>query len=345
MTDTAVAIREPDSAISVIRRELEARETDLLAVLPAGMTADRFIRVSLLAVSKNKDLLRCTPGSIIRSIIEAAEIGLEPTGSLNRAWLIGYKDKDSGREEAQLMIGYQGYADLMRDSGKVTRITAEVVYEGDTFRVVKGSEEPRIIHTPRYKTEDPTKIIYAYAVAWFADGESQFEVMTRAQVEMIRAKSRQRNGPTWTQSWAQMARKTAVRRLANYVPLSARAATAIEKDDEREYGQTDPVAANSRTVEVRERIQRTRSVAQRPTDASGAPATVQVDDDVTISASAAQRTPAAAVEAADGEPVCGSMSDPQLGDVETCVLPPDHLTVERSPQRHQSALGSVWPVS
>ena len=90
MTDTtgsAVAVREPDRALTVIREELEARESDLLAVLPAGMTPDRFIRVSLLAVSKNKDLLRCTPGSIIRSIIEAAEIGLEPTGSLNRAWL------------------------------------------------------------------------------------------------------------------------------------------------------------------------------------------------------------------------------------------------------------------
>ena len=58
------------------------------------MDIERFKRVALLAVSKNPDLLACSPSSIIRSIIEAAEIGLEPTGSLNRAWLVPFKDKD-----------------------------------------------------------------------------------------------------------------------------------------------------------------------------------------------------------------------------------------------------------
>ncbi len=145
MTENALVVKE-ERSIELIKTELEKRETDLLAVLPPGMDAQRFMRVSLLAISKNPALLRCTPGSIIRSVVEAAEIGLEPTGSLNRAWLVPYENKDTKKQEAQLMIGYQGYADLMRDSGKVTRVVAEVVYDGDHFKVVKGTDEPRIEH-------------------------------------------------------------------------------------------------------------------------------------------------------------------------------------------------------
>ncbi len=355
---TAVAIREPDKAIIVIRDELEKREEDLLKVLPPGMDAQRFIRVSLLAVSKNPEILACTPGSIIRAIIEAAEIGLEPTGSLNRAWLVGYKDKDKPRPEATLMIGYQGYADLMRDSGKITRITTEVVYDGDYFKVVKGTETPRIEHEPAFASEDVSKITYAYAIAWFGDGGYQSEVMSRAQIEAIRAKSRQRNGPTWTQSWPQMARKTTIRRLANYVPLSSRAQEAIARDDEREYGSAAPTVTVSRTAEVRDRLLNRGKVvvsdeeaaqdaptAERPTwakSAPGGPETAEVAPDATgaPAESAGQQTEGSDTVA---QVVCGALSDPKLGEVETCVRPPGHLAVEGAIQSHQSAAASVWP--
>lgn len=331
-TDSAVIVAEP-RAIEVLKTELAAREGDLLAVLPPGMDVQRFMRVSLLAVSKNPDLLKCTPGSIIRSIVEAAEIGLEPTGSLNRAWLIPFKDKDKPKPEAQLMIGYQGYADLMRDSGKVKRVTAEVVYEGDHFKVVKGTADPHIEHEPAYKTEDPTKITYVYAVAFFGDGEQQFEVMTRDQVEAIRAKSRQRNGPTWTQSWPQMARKTLIRRLANYVPLTARAVEAIARDDEREYGQPAALPAISRTSEVRDKVLKR---SQPVKSDRGAPEGQEVAEVSTSPESAAQQTD----DAVEGEvrevsAVCKVVSP--FGGGSFCDQPLNHEGV------HKSGSDETWP--
>jgi recombination protein RecT len=338
---TAVAVVEQPKAIALIRDELEKREGDLLAVLPPSMDLQRFMRVSLLAVSKNPDILKCTPGSIIRSIVEAAEVGLEPTGSLNRAWLVPFKDKDKPKPEAQLMIGYQGYADLMRDSGRVTRVTAEIVYDGDLFKVVKGSEEPRIEHEPAYQTEDPTKITYVYAVAWFADGTSQFEVLTRAQVEAIRAKSRQRNGPTWTQNWAQMARKTAIRRLANYVPLSARASAAIARDDEREYGTPSVSIAESRTATVRERIRARKAASEAP---GAAEAPEPTDTPVPDGPGPQQPETDQSGDEAQVREICGATSDPALGAVEACVLPAGHLDENGAAQRHQAESGSIWPV-
>ena len=333
MTDTAVAVRSAEPrAITVITEELEKRESDLLAVLPPGMDAQRFMRVSLLAISKNPDLLKCSPGSVIRSIIEAAEIGLEPTGSLNRAWLIPFKDKDKPKPEAQLMIGYQGYADLMRDSGKVKRVTAEVVYEGDHFKVVKGSDEPHIEHEPKYLTEDPTKIEYVYAVAFFGDGEQQFEVMTRQQVEGIRAKSRSRNGPTWTQSWPQMARKTAIRRLANYVPLTARAVEAIARDDEREYGQPTATIAESRTAQVRDRLLNRGKEPEPALETTETPVEGEVTEAPVPEASAAGQGKTADVGA-----VCKVVSP--FGEGSFCDQPLGHEGV------HKAGGDETWPRS
>lgn len=337
---SAVAVVEQPRAIALIKEELEKREHDLLAVLPPGMDPKRFARVSLLAVAKNPDLLSCTPGSIIRSVIEAAEVGLEPTGMLNRAWLVPFKNEDSGKKEAQLMIGYQGYADLMRDGDSRRRVVAEVVYEGDHFKVIKGTEEPRIEHEPAFQTEDPAKITYAYAIIFYPDGTNQFEVMTRQQVELIRAKSRQRNGPTWTQNWAQMARKTALRRLSNYTPLTARAIEAIARDDEREFGGAAPSTGHSRTAEVRDRILGRNRPAEPAQDAPGAAEQAAVDDDATSAPSASADQQTDGQDAAEGEAreVCGAAGT-EVAEGEVCNLPPGH-----EGRVHKSANAS-WPVA
>jgi recombination protein RecT len=336
-------VTKVENRIESVKAALDLRAEDIQAVLPPGMDARRFTRVSLLAISKNPDLLECTPTSIIRSIVEAAEIGLEPTGSLNRAWLVPFRENASAPKEAQLMIGYQGYADLMRDSGKIGQVWAEAVFQGDVFKVVKGSE-PRIIHEPKYETEDPTKVTHVYAIAVFKDGTQHFEVMTRTQVELIRAKSRQKNGPTWTQNWIQMARKTAVRRLQNYVPLSARAIEAIARDDEREFGDLNaPImaSASSATSKVKDRLKNRRgaqpeTVKSQPTS-SKEPTEVEGTAVVVSDDSAGGQT-----DAAD-EKLCNAGSDPKLGDVETCVLEPGHVGADNKPSPHKAASGAVFP--
>ena len=330
-TDTRVARRE---GLDLVKHELELRVDDIRKVLPPSMNVDRFTRVSLIAIAKNPDLLKCTPKSLITSIIEAAEVGLEPTGSLNRAWLVPFRKNQQSPQEAQLMIGYQGYADLMRLGDDRRRVVMEVVYEGDHFKVVKGTETPRIEHEPAYLTEDPTKITHAYAILFYPDGTNQFEVMTRSQIELVRAKSRQRNGPAWTEGYAQMCRKSAGRRLSNYVPLTAEAAAAIARDDEREFGQpAEPMP--SRTAEVRSAVtERIRSRGQATAAAEAPQDENTTDGDFTPVDSATEQTNAA---------VCGASSDPKLGDVETCVLEAGHKGKDEKPSPHKGKSGAVWP--
>jgi recombination protein RecT len=332
-----------------IEAELVRLAPDIAATLPNNMSRARFQVVVLQALSRNPELLDCEASSVILSVLEAAQLGLEPTGSLSRAWLIPFKEKGSVRPKAQLMIGVRGYEDLARRSGEIADVWSRVVYEGDQFEVIYGTED-RIVHVPKLETIDPTKITHVYAVAKFSDGRVRFEVMTKADIDRIRARARGSNFGPWVTDYAEMSRKTCVRRLIKTLPLTVEAITAVERDEEREFGQPAALPAVSRTAEVRQLVlnrgKEPVSDEQAASEAPGAPETVEVAPDATPTASATQQTGAVEPEPVaqgDGQPVCGATSDPKLGAVETCVLEPEHLAVKGSAQRHQSAAGSVWP--
>ncbi len=322
----AVAVHQEVGIVRAVEASLWQREEAIRAILPDSMDLKRFVKTAMIALSKNPDLQRCTQESIVRSVIEAAEAGLEPTGMLSRAWLVPYNNK--GVNEAQLQIGYQGLIDLARRSGEVSKIIARVVYEGDHFRVVQGSEE-RVEHEPAFATEDPLKITHVYAVVTYRSGDTQHEVMTKAQVDMVRSRAKAKNADAWTNHYPEMARKTVVHRLAKYLPLTPEAVEAIAKDDEREFG-TPTVAqvTGGRPSSLRE------SIKAQAEEIEGT--AVEVTDVPVVSAD----------ELTEPEPQptkCGALSDPALGEIEECNLTPGHLEVKGSQRRHRAPSGSVWP--
>ena len=67
-----------------------------------------------------------------------------------------------------------------------------------------------------------------YAVAFFNDGSTQFEVMVKAEVEAIRKRSRAYGSGPWVSDFEEMAKKTVVRRLSKYLPQSPEMARALE---------------------------------------------------------------------------------------------------------------------
>ncbi|HUW17348.1 MAG TPA: recombinase RecT [Actinomycetes bacterium] len=259
MNTTAVATRPRDKS-AVIEAELTRLAPKIMAQLPNGMSAERFQTVTLQAVAKNPDLLDCTPSSVILAVLEAASVGLEPTGVLGQAYLVPYKDK------AQLQIGYNGYRTLARRSGEISSIEARVVYEGDRFEVHYGTEQ-RIVHDPTFQN-DPGKITHAYCVSRLKDGTIMFDVMTRTEIDGIRARSKSANRGPWVTDYAEMARKTVIRRHVKALPMTVEAAHLIDRDDEAEFGRPEPAAAVSRTATVREALAARNEPAQ---DAPGAP--------------------------------------------------------------------------
>ncbi len=68
-------------------------------------------------------------------------------------------------------------------------------------------------------------------MAKLKDGGTQFEVMSRAEVDAIRARSKAgRSGP-WVTDYQAMAQKTVIRRLFKYLPVSIEMQQAIGIDE------------------------------------------------------------------------------------------------------------------
>ncbi len=160
------------------------------------------------------------------------------------------------------------------------------------------------------------------------DGSSQHEVMSKAQVDMVRSRAKGKNADAWTLHYPEQGRKTVVRRLSKYMPLTVEAVEAIAKDDEREFGvPTVAAVIGARAASLKD------SIRTQAEEIEGAAVEVPV-------ASADQPTDAA-IETTPER--CGSLSDPALGEIEQCGLAPDHLGVKGSQRRHRAPSGSIWP--
>lgn len=198
----------------------------LAMALPRHVNAERFARVAITEVRRNPDLAKCDPASFMSCLVQSAQLGLEIGSGLGHAYMIPFHNNKSGKSDATLVIGYRGLLDLIRRSGLVKSVSAHVVYLGDIFDFQFGSDE-FIKHKPQGDS-NPTNITHAYAIAEFKDGARQLEVMTRSEIDRVRDGGRK--NPVWDKHYGEMARKTALRRLSKYMPLSPELADAITVD-------------------------------------------------------------------------------------------------------------------
>ena len=208
----------------------EANKGALLAVLPQHMTPDRMLKTALGAIRTTPALKDCTVASLFGALVQAASLGLEPNTVLGHAYLVPFYNGRESRRDVQLIVGYRGLIDLARRSGQIVSIAAWAVREADTFDVVLGTDA-RIEHRP-HLGDDRGEIVAFYAVAHLKDGGVAFEVMSKAEVDRVAAgtQSKGKSGP-WRDHYEEMGRKTVIRRLSKYLPLSIELATAVDLDE------------------------------------------------------------------------------------------------------------------
>lgn len=216
-------------ANSIVAAIQNSRQQFAMA-LGKNIDPQRFIRVAMTTIRTNPDLANCSRASVLGSLLQCAQLSLEP-GPLGQAYLVPYGG------ECVFIPGYQGLIELAYRSGKVSSIYAELIHEKDAFREVLGTER-RIEHQPPPFGEDRGKVIGVYAVAKLTGGaDPQFVVMTRAEVEAHRDMSRAKNVMAWKGHWNAMAKKTAVRQLAKWIPKSTELVQALEAETSFEKGQ------------------------------------------------------------------------------------------------------------
>lgn len=218
---------------ATIKDLFDKAKPQIAAVLPKHLAPDRLLKVALSATARTPALLACTPHSLLLCVMQASELGLEVGGLLGDAYFVPFKDT------AQLIIGYRGMIKLARQSGQIQSIEAHVVRKNDTFEIEFGLV-PKLIHKPNM-TAEPGDPVAVYAIAKFKDGALQCEVLSIHEVNLIRARSAAADSGPWVTDYAEMAKKTVVRRLCKFLPLSPELAKAMEHEEAIEQNVASPI--------------------------------------------------------------------------------------------------------
>ena len=222
--------------ISTIDDLLKRHGREIALALPQHVTPERLLRIALSEVRRNPRLAQCNAASLLGAIFTCAQLGLEPGGALGHCYLIPYGS------ECQFQIGYKGMIDLARRSGQILSLSARAVYENDHFEFCYGLHED-LIHRPAAGARG--ELTHAYAVANLKDGGVQFEVMDRVELEDVRdgsqgyqtARKYNKSDTPWISSFDEMCRKTVIRRLFKYLPVSVEVAKAANLDEHADRGQ------------------------------------------------------------------------------------------------------------
>lgn len=209
------------TVIDQVRHQLTSMTPQFKAALPAHVNPERFVRVVMTAVQTTPALLNADRRTLFAAATKAAQQGLLPDG--REGAIVTFKD------QAQWMPMVAGIMKLVRNSGEISTWSVQAVYENDMFDFCLGDEE-HITHKPSLSSRG--KLIAVYSIVTMKDGEKSREVMSVEDVNAIRARSRSGNSGPWVSDFAEMAKKTVVRRHSKRLPLSTDIDGAIRDDDE-----------------------------------------------------------------------------------------------------------------
>ncbi|QDZ76519.1 recombination protein RecT [Bacillus cereus] len=228
----------PEQTVEAYMKKMAPRMAE---VLPKHMDMNRMSRIALTTIRTNPKLLECAVSSLMGAVMQAVQLGLEP-GLLGHCYILPYK------REATFIIGYKGMIDLARRSGHIQSIYAHAVHENDEFEYELGLH-PKLEHKPSYG--DRGAFIGAYAVAHFKDGGYQMEFMPKNEIEKRRKRSASANSSysPWSSDYEEMAKKTVVRYMFKYLPISIEVQTQAQQDEvvrkditeEPEFIEVDPI--------------------------------------------------------------------------------------------------------
>ena len=194
--------------IAEFRSTLARMESQIKAALPPRVPVERFIRVVMTAVQGNSKLLELDRASLYAACLQCAASGLMPDGK--EAALVPMK----GRVTFLPMLA--GVVKKIHESGDVVSISPHVVCQKDAFEYWVDETGEHIKHRPELG-DDRGEITHAYAIVRTTTGV-YIDVMSRRDIDKVRAVSTAHAGPAWSNWYSEMAKKAVLKRLSKRLP-------------------------------------------------------------------------------------------------------------------------------
>ena len=230
------AVLVPDQAKAALAKFWKDNSKQIAAVT-AGTDTERIMRVTYSLLYRTPTLIRCTPFSLLNSIVLAHQLGL--VLGTQEAAVVPFG------AEATLIIQYQGKIKLALGSKLVTAIHTDVVLEGEEFVYEVTAKGLRFKHKPVWAARpraNEGNTIGAYCQLTGTNGGVTTKFVPLSEILDARNRSRgyqyqvKKNGKdnAWFSDFGAMAMKTAIHRCMKLAPQDARLGLACAVDDEEE---------------------------------------------------------------------------------------------------------------
>jgi len=237
-TTRAVATKTPQQLqYDNLRSTLQKMQGEIVKALPKHIPMESWMRTVLTLVQKNPGLLECTQPSFLGALLDCAQRGLVVG---HEAHIVPFRNRKRNCVEAQVIHDYKGYIKLMINSGVAKSVKADVVRVGDEFddsgeKIVHNKNielgEVKKIGNVEYQAPKDLKPIYmVYCEIALNSGGYTHRTLTMDEIERARGASKKPDG-VWLEHPIEMMKKTAVRRIAKYIPQSPEVLRAVEMDD------------------------------------------------------------------------------------------------------------------
>jgi recombination protein RecT len=221
---------ERDRALGAIKSD--AFWNDILEALPRTINNEWFRSVAMAAIMTDPKLLQADRRSLANALVFSARMGLIPGPGYNEIALFV-----DGRGMVQHRTMYQGILKLIRNSGLVSDIDAQTLYENDHCALRIGEFPNHEI--PLDRERGKPRGCYAYALPkgatkWMIEYMSWSSIMAHAK--RYSEALRQNRDTPWKDPEAQgeMGNKTVLLRLAKMLPKSPEVMEALAHEEELE---------------------------------------------------------------------------------------------------------------
>jgi len=239
----AVATRATDPNQSLAKMLNDAMP-ELRKLAPKYVNLTRMVSLAIEVKMRNPLLAQCSPVSVLNFCKRCAEAGTDRVGA-GGMWPVPFWNKKSSAYNMVPMPDWRLIVEKAKKAKAITHATAEAVYENDEFTYERGLN-PCLVHKPALSNRG--KLMAVYCVYAMPDGTKDFSVMDIAEdIEPIHKRSKAAADGPWVTDYAEMAKKTAVKRALKIFEGASIELTALIAADNVATGYIDAEVITPRT--------------------------------------------------------------------------------------------------
>lgn len=231
MATTERKVDDSQAFVKVLNESLP----DLKRLAPKYVNLNRLMALALEARLRNPILAKSSIDSVIAFCKRCAEWGTDRVGA-GGVWPVPFWNNKTSSYDMQAIPDWRLLVEKAKKAKAILYASADVVRDGDVFRVSRGMT-PDLVHEPAL--ERTAAVVAAYCIYTLPDGTKDFVVMSRAELDAIRNRSKAWQGYLkdksrlcpWNTDPEEMDKKTVIKRAMKlFEGASIELTTLLEAD-------------------------------------------------------------------------------------------------------------------